>query len=449
VVGAPTIDRVTASSADLSPDLAPAPAPSGWPQLRASLRGVWDSTWEPVGATRVALTAAMVALGSVVYVLRRPTALSEPQLLAEDGPILLLQTLQRGWRSFNDAYAGYLIVIPRLLAWLVSPLPIRLTPVLYAWAATLFAAAVASIVLSARIAWLLPSYTRRIVLFAGLLMLPQMPEVHATLVNTVWWCGIGLVLLGLCDDPVTAWGKAVEAGVTVLLVLSGAAAIVTAPIALHRLWRTRSRWSLVFTGTWGACAVAQLVILRSQDRAVGDVTGPAAQLIGVSLKRVIGPFAVSQAYVADHLVADRYRPAAWLAVVFVSVLFVVVTAVGLPRATGPVVLLLVVLSMVGGVLAMGPLARYLPDRYATVPTALVALVAVAAAPRHRWVQWMRVVMVAWLLVVWPMNVAVPRRQPHDWTEAGRCLSRGDIPCRVPVLPEDRTFDVPPGGPRPG
>lgn len=413
------------------------------------MRGVWDSTWEPVGRARVAVTTAMVLLGSVLYVLRRPTALSEPQLLAEDGPILLLQTMQRGWRSFNDAYAGYLIVVPRLLAWLVSPLPIRDTPLLYAWVATLFAVGVCAIVSSARIAWLIPSFPRRVLLFVGLLLLPQIPEVHATLVNTVWWCGVGLVLLALCDDPVSIPGRVAELVAVTLFVVSGAAAIVTAPIALHRLWRTRSRWSLVFTGTWGLLSVMQLVILRSQDRAVGHVTASTAKLIGVSMKRMFGPFAIGTSYVADHIVSDRYRPAAWWAVVAVTVLFCVVAVVGLPKLTGPMILLLGVLSLAGGVVAMGPLAQYLPDRYATVPTALVLVGLVAARPTLPWARIAHLVLAVWVLVVLPLNVVVPRRQPHDWTDAGRCLSRGDVPCRVPVLPEDRTFDVPPGGPRPG
>ena len=99
-------------------------------------------------------------------------------------------------------------------------------------------------------------------------------------------------------------------------------------------------------------------------------------------------------------------------------------------------------------LVMGRHARYLPDRYATIPTVIVVIGVVAAKPRQRVLRWMHGALIVWLLVVWPMNYNVPRRQPHDFTDAGKCLSRGDVACRVPVLPGDLTFDVPPGGPRP-
>ena len=421
---------------------------TGQADLRQAWRSVWNSTYAPVGRARVALTTLLIVGGTAVHILRRPTALSEPQLLAEDGPILLLQTMQRGWRSFNDAYAGYLIVVPRALAWLVSPLPIRLTPVLYAWAATVFAVGVCALALSSRLSWLIASYPRRIALFLGLVLLPQIPEVHATLVNTVWWCGVGLLLLGLSTDPTSRPGQVAELVAVALFVCSGAAGIVTAPIALHRLWRTRSWRSLIFVGTWGAAALTQLVILRSQHRSVGHVSGDGTMLFGVALKRMFAPFAVSSNYLADHTVSDVYRPAAWLAVVGVAVVFVIVCALGVRQETGSVLLLLAVLSLVAGLLVMGRQARYLPDRYATIPTVIVVIGVVAAKPRQRVLRWMHGALIVWLLVVWPMNYNVPRRQPHDFTDAGKCLSRGDVPCRVPVLPGDLTFDVPPGGPRP-
>ena len=426
-----------------------AAAASGPTELRRAWRALWDTPWRPVGRANLACTTLLVTAGSILHILRRPTALSEPQLLAEDGPILLLQTLQRGWRSFNDAYAGYLILVPRVLAWAVSPLPIRLTPVLYAWAATLLAVCVCALALSVRLSWLIASYPRRIALFLGLVVLPQIPEVHATLVNTVWWCGVGLLLLGLSTDPTSRAGQAAELVAVVAFVLSGAAGIITAPIAAHRLWRTRSLRSLVFVATWAAAAVTQLLILRSQDRPIGHVSGKITMLFGVALKRMFAPFAVGSSYLSDHTVSDVYRPAAWLSVVFIALLFTRVCALSTVRWTGPVLLGLAALGLLAGILVMGPQARYLPDRYATIPTVVVVIGVVASSPRHLLLRWLHGALVVWLLVVWPMSYAVPRRQPHDWTPAGRCLSSGEVPCTVPVLPGDLTFDVPPGGPRPG
>ena len=64
--------------------------------------------------------------------LRRPESLLNAQFWAEDGGVFFQQQLLHGfWRSLAQPYSGYIHVIPRLIAAVMSFLPVRSTPLGY------------------------------------------------------------------------------------------------------------------------------------------------------------------------------------------------------------------------------------------------------------------------------------------------------------------------------
>src|SRR5215472_2407952 len=84
--------------------------------------------------------AILFALVFLLLVFRRPDALTNPQFWAEDGVQFFFSQITRGtWASLFRPYAGYLHLIPRLVAAGASPLPARVAPLLYNFSALLIA----------------------------------------------------------------------------------------------------------------------------------------------------------------------------------------------------------------------------------------------------------------------------------------------------------------------
>jgi hypothetical protein len=66
-----------------------------------------------------------------ILALRRPDALLNPQFWAEDSVVFFWQALTRGWSSLFVPYSGFLWIVPRLIAVVLSPLPAELAPFAY------------------------------------------------------------------------------------------------------------------------------------------------------------------------------------------------------------------------------------------------------------------------------------------------------------------------------
>src|SRR5260370_124194 len=63
--------------------------------------------------------------------LKSPDAFLNPQFWAEDGAIFYAQQYGKLWPQISTPYAGYLHFIPRLFAWLLSPIPPLYLPLSY------------------------------------------------------------------------------------------------------------------------------------------------------------------------------------------------------------------------------------------------------------------------------------------------------------------------------
>ena len=88
------------------------------------------------GSTR-AWTLSLLAISSVIFLalfLRRPDALPNSQFWAEDALVFFTQQITLGFsKAIFHPYAGYLHVIPRLIAFLVSSLPAKWIPFAYSF----------------------------------------------------------------------------------------------------------------------------------------------------------------------------------------------------------------------------------------------------------------------------------------------------------------------------
>ncbi len=417
-------------------------APTTLPAVSTRATTSWQrlTSWEPHGCSRRLITAALLGGGFVLHMARRRGVLSHPILFAEDGQVFFMGNRSEGLRVLNNAYAGYLVVGPRVGAFAASLLPLAWTPVAFA----LFAAAIATgscgLALSGRTAWLLGAWPMRTLVFAALLLLPQVAETHATLTNVMWWGGVGLLLIGIADDPVSRWGCVFEALFVIAVLLSGPIGIVFAPIMLWRWWRTRSAWTGALSVIWAAACLVQIVVLRGQNRDVGKVTW-SADIAAVLVRRWFGPFTIGADSVQRHLAGPAWSRLAWWATVVFVALVAVVALWARDRGAAVVLLALGTLHVVAGFVAMGPLAHLLPDRYTVGAGAAVIIAVAGARPTSRLVRCAMAVVVVWALIVWPRNVVVPQRVGPSFAPAAACISAQQPTCRVPVYPDPFSFDV--------
>lgn len=401
-------------------------------------RGVQE--WEPRGRVRWLLTTTTLLAGFFLYLSRRHGVIAHPILFAEDGQVFFLANRLHGVAALNDAYAGYLVIGPRTLALIASFLPIAWTPLVFALLASVLSVGSCGLALSERTAWLLGGWLPRTVVFAALVFLPQVAETHATLTNVMWWGGIGLLLIGIADDPLTGPGKVFEVALVVAVLLSGPIGIVFAPVIAWRWWRTRSRWTFTLGVIWAVCCAVQVFILRGQHRNVGKVPW-GAEIGGVFIRRWFGPFAIGAGYVQRHLAGPGWSRSTWAATGLFAVLVVVVAVHARDRGAALVMLLVGSLHVIAGFFALGPLARLLPDRYTVGAGAALILAIAGARPSRNWVRGVHIALIVWTLVVWPRNVIVPARVGPSFKPAAACLAAHRPVCRLPAYPDPFSFDV--------
>jgi hypothetical protein len=408
--------------------------------IRSTLTRI--GSWEPSPQLRRPFLVVLYVTGFIVYLARRPGVLSRPALFAEDGQVFFLSSVRDGVGGLTDAYNGYVLIGPRTLALVATFFPIAWTPTTYAVLATIVAVGSCALATRFQMEWALGGWVQRALVFLALLLIPQVAETHATLTNIVWWAGIGLLLIGISDDPIGWAGRIGELVFVILVVLTGPIGIVLAPIAVWRWWRVRSHWSAALTGVWAIAALVQIVVLRGQDRKVESVNW-SSELGGVFVRRWFGPFPNGARYVQDRLTGPAWSRSAWLLAVGLAMGLVVIAVRGRDRGAGLVLLALGGLQIVAGFVAMGPLAHLLPDRYTVGASAAVVLVAAIARPNEWPIRIAHIGLIIWVLIGWPRNVPVPERKAPSFAPAAACLEKPDTTCRVPVVPDVFSFSVTP------
>lgn len=163
----------------------------------------------------------MFALCAAALLLKSPDAFGNPQFWAEDGAVFFQQQPAGAAPAWLQPYAGYLHLLPRLVAWLATFAPLAVVPAVYAYLSlAVNAACVAS--LAQR---LLPSKLALAAL-AGVLLVPTSGEVFGTLTNSQWF--LQLFLLAWCFLP----GGPRHGALRVALALAVLVAALTGPFSL-------------------------------------------------------------------------------------------------------------------------------------------------------------------------------------------------------------------------
>ncbi len=380
---------------------------------------------------RVLNASAVAALAACLLFLRGIPRLWHAALHHEDGQIFLSQAHNDGVAAFVEPYAGYLHLIPRIIAAVLEPFPVTAAPVLYAVAALLVHVAMLTPALSARLDWIIPGQMLRAVLFALLCLMPPLWEVLGNIANLIFVGGISLLLLMLSDDPRSGVGRVGELAAVAALGLSGPLIVFFVPWFIWRWRRTRSRHSLVVVGVAVAAALVQSVIFLLSPREVPRV--PPVPPVSVG-SLVYVPRVWVERIGWGWLFGDMSLPespwiALWLAGSVWCIGAVVITVVVL-RGTAVALWLLHFTLLTAPVLAYGYLrGPWWWQRHFVVPTAIVIVLLVAVIGARRWVT----AAVGWLAVGVPAMVTVIAPAPYpsrpDLTPLQQCVNRGEPVCR--------------------
>ena len=363
---------------------------------------------------------------AALLVARRPEMLFRPEMYAESGPVFFMPTY------FNDPlnllvtpYAGYLHLIPRLVASLERLMPPAHVPLFEAVVAFAGTVAIAGFLASDRLANVLPSRWARYVLAAMLVVTPTAREVLGIEVNLQVYGSVYLVALAMARPaPTRPWLVADIFG-AIVFSLSGPFSLLLAPLFLAR----RDRLTIVV----GVCALAQLGVLLTSPRrdfqvpAIGDAIE--AGMIRIN-SAVLGP-------VIAQLVPRT------VAILLLPLLVVIAMRAGRRRGWAPFAVaacLIGAAGLVSGGVA-SEVAQYTHSFerfFVMAPIAVAAIILSGLASDERICFRASQLAGALVLVGVLVHLRVPPLPDADWPTASMCIG-SDRACLIEVAPRRFSF----------
>jgi hypothetical protein len=400
---------------------------------RALGRGL-EATWRDL-PTAVRWGAA-VAVAFGLLVLRRPETVFRASFFYEDGQVFYIGAYFGGFfEQLGRAYAGYLNVLPRIVAALEWTVPPAYAPVVGNVIALGAVALLAAFIASDRLANVFPDRRTRIVLAALLLLLPGSWETLGSITLVQWYVAIYLVAVAIANPPSRRAFQAVEAIVVAGASLTGPFAILFAPLFWARAFIRRDRWSATLAGIVSVCGAVQLVILSASGQRSAAIPDAAAVLTDLANRlwsTMLGGLWVSG---AETLGLDpRLVGLASIALV-VALLVVWMSVPRVPRIVFAYAAAAIVATTVLDQPHGFPDSPYLAGRYFLVPAFCVA-VAVAcqvgtSAGRSRAVAIAGLVVSGVFLFGIVGDARLPAHPDYGWPQRSACVG-GEAPCTAPV-----------------
>jgi hypothetical protein len=156
-------------------------------------------------------------------------AITNPQFWAEDGAIFYAQQAVSHWPQFTRAYAGYLHLVPRAVAWLTSGIDPLYLPLVYNVSAILIDAAC----LTYSIVVLSPIVGTGLA-FVSFFLLPTAGDIFGTLTNVQWFLQfpLALCLLRPGSSKYAAAGAAKTWLFIIVACLTGPFCLIMTPILI-------------------------------------------------------------------------------------------------------------------------------------------------------------------------------------------------------------------------
>lgn len=208
---------------------------------------------------------ALLVLATALQLLRVGPGVAFESLWAEDGPVFLQGAIEHGfWADLWTTYAGYLVVVPRLIGLAARLVPLEDAPLVV----TLLSAAV--VALSGLVVWVaaaahIPNPYLRGTL-AGLVVLAPTASLESVLsASYVLWFMLIPVFWLLLWRPRTTGGACLGGAFILLTALTTPAVWFFLPLAGLRLLAARDRRDGILLGSYGLGSAIQVVAIALQS----------------------------------------------------------------------------------------------------------------------------------------------------------------------------------------
>jgi hypothetical protein len=205
----------------------------------------------------------VVFLASALIVIsHRPDAVLHPQFWGEDGATFYADAHNLGaWSVLFHPYAGYLHIVPRLVAAIAQMLPLAAAPLFFNLVAILVQVLPVNFFLSSRFTSLATMPTRLLLSFLYL-ALPNYSEIDANLTNAQWHLALLLCLTFMAVPARSLLWRCFDFVAVILGSLTGPFSIfLLLPASIAWTWKRRSRWPLALLVTFAICGLTQLLTL--------------------------------------------------------------------------------------------------------------------------------------------------------------------------------------------
>lgn len=177
----------------------------------------------------------MFCLAFLIFFLRRPDILTNPNLWAEDGVFWLQDAYNNGFlKSMLAPENGYFQTISRLVFGVSSLFPLAWAPLFANTIGLIIRSSLVTYIFSKRIDFINPRV--KILFAAYILFMPGLVEVHANITNTHWYLSLYMVLIILSRPALNKAQKLHDYLITTVAALSGPFVILAAPIVLFKVY---------------------------------------------------------------------------------------------------------------------------------------------------------------------------------------------------------------------
>ena len=207
-------------------------------------------------------------LGVLLVFSRRPDAFLHPVFFAEDGTIWYAEAYRLGFlKSIFLPEAGYLLILPRLVATWTLLVPLLYAPLLMNLVGTVIQVLPVNLLLSRRcVSW--GSLPVRLIMSFAYLAIPNSRELDVVLTNSQWHLALLACLVVLASVPHGRKWKAFDIGILVLSGLTGPFCLLLFPVAVAMWWFRRANWRLIPIAIVLICGLLQLSVLFGSGFAI-------------------------------------------------------------------------------------------------------------------------------------------------------------------------------------
>lgn len=342
--------------------------------VRRHLASLWStSLTDPIAPAAVVTATAVAAM-----LMFGRTATRLDRVWAEDG-VIFLEAAETGPLHENvlKPYAGYAHVLPRLIAEMVTWLPLHLASVAFIAAAVVVSLLLAAMVFMA-LADRVPSPWARAAVVAFLVVLPVGGEAVGNIANLHWFLLLTSVSI-LFWTPRSRSGTVTGTAVLAMAAMSSPFGLALLAVAAVRAWVTRTRTSLVFVIVLAVAVGIQLAVMLQAPERDGAGTPSAVRLLSGYVVHV-----AAQTAFGERLAGHR-----WLALMLgtlVSALVALLLWAALRRgrtAQGNAFALVMMTASLATWVAFYGLSGVAAPRYIIVPAALLLIGCLAVVSGER------------------------------------------------------------------